>query len=106
MITLCPWCRRGALRTREPIPLWTQGCITLLGDAAHATLPFLAQGAVHAIEDGMVLSRCLEAVPAEGIQQALARDEAARIERTSRMVRGAMANTDRFHSRELATEES
>ncbi len=91
---------------REPIARWTQGRISLLGDAAHATLPFLAQGAVHSIEDGMVLSRCLEAASASGVPAALARYEAVRIERTSRMVRGATANTDRFHSRELATEAS
>ncbi|MBN9426689.1 MAG: FAD-dependent monooxygenase [Burkholderiales bacterium] len=97
---------KWALMQREPIARWTQGRISLLGDAAHATLPFLAQGAVHSIEDGMVLSRCLEAASASGVPAALARYEAVRIERTSRMVRGATANTDRFHSRELATEAS
>jgi len=53
-----------------------------------------------------VLSRCLEAATVAQVPAALARYEAARIERTSRMVRGATANTDRFHSRELANEES
>jgi salicylate hydroxylase len=97
---------KWALMQRDPIPRWTNGRITLMGDAAHATLPFLAQGAVHSIEDGMVLSRCLEGVALADIPAALSRYEAARIERTSRMVRGATANTERFHSRELATEES
>ncbi|MDZ4130985.1 MAG: FAD-dependent monooxygenase [Hydrogenophaga sp.] len=91
---------------RDPIPAWTQGRITLLGDAAHATLPFLAQGAVHSIEDGMVLARCLEGQTTEQAAAALQRYESARIDRTSRMVRGATANTERFHSRELATEVS
>ena len=75
--------------------------MSLLGDACHATLPFLAQGAVHSIEDGVVLARALDAY-ADPVE-ALARYEAARIERTSRMVRGATANTDRFHSQELAS---
>ena len=106
MIKRSPRLIKWALMQRDPIPRWTQGRISLLGDAAHATLPFLAQGAVHSIEDGMVLARCLEGVDTSGVAVALARYEAARIERTSRMVRGATANTERFHSRELATEAS
>lgn len=106
MIKRSPRLIKWALMQRDPIPRWTQGRISLLGDAAHATLPFLAQGAVHSIEDGMVLSRCLEGVDTADVAGALARYEAARIERTSRMVRGATANTERFHSPELATEES
>ena len=89
---------------REPIPKWTSGRVSLLGDAAHATLPFLAQGAVTSIEDGVVLARCLEHYAADW-PLALQKFEDARIERTSRMVRGATANTGRFHSAELATEE-
>jgi salicylate hydroxylase len=105
MIRHSPRLLKWALMCRDPIPAWTQGRISLLGDAAHATLPFLAQGAVHSIEDGMVLARCLEGVRSEQIPAALKRYEAARIERTSKMVRGATANTERFHSKELATEE-
>jgi len=104
LIRNSPRLLKWALAQRDPIPAWTQGRISLLGDAAHATLPFLAQGAVHSIEDGMVLARCLEGVDASGVPVALQRYEAARIGRTSRMVRGATANTERFHSRELATE--
>ncbi len=106
MIKLCRSLLKWPLMQRDPIPQWTQGRISLLGDAAHATLPFLAQGAVHSIEDGMVLSRCLEGVAAADLPAALARYEAARIERTSRMVRGATANTERFHSEQLRTEAS
>jgi len=106
MIRLAPSLLKWALARRDPIPQWTQGRATLLGDAAHATLPFLAQGAVHSIEDGMVLARCLEGVAAADVPAALHRYEAARITRTSKMVRGATANTERFHSPELANEES
>lgn len=106
MIRNAPELLKWALMVRDPIPRWTQGRITLLGDAAHATLPFLAQGAVHSIEDGMVLARCLEGVATDAVPDALMRYEKARIERTSRMVRGATANTRLFHSPELATEAS
>jgi salicylate hydroxylase len=106
MIKLSPQLLKWALMQRDPIPQWTQGRISLLGDAAHATLPFLAQGAVHSIEDGTVLARCLESVAVEDLPTALQRYERARIERTSKMVRGATANTVRFHSPELATEVS
>lgn len=106
MIRLSPQLLKWALMKRDPIPQWTRGRISLLGDAAHATLPFLAQGAVHSIEDGTVLARCLENVEAADVPAALQRYERARIERTSKMVRGATANTVRFHSPELATEES
>src|SRR5687768_16370092 len=78
MIRSAPQLLKWALMVREPIARWTQGRITLLGDAAHATLPFLAQGAVHSIEDGMVLSRCLEGVAAGEVPQALQRYEKAR----------------------------
>jgi salicylate hydroxylase len=104
MIRSSPKLFKWALMAREPIPRWTVDRITLLGDACHPTLPFLAQGAVTAIEDGVVLARCLEQFGAD-VPLAFRRYEAARIERTSRMVRGATANTGRFHSAELATEE-
>lgn len=103
LIDLSPSLSKWALVRWEPIEHWTQGRISLLGDAAHATLPFLAQGAVHSIEDGIVLARCLSTYgdPVE----ALKRYEAARVERTGKMVRGATDNTGRFHAPELATAE-
>ena len=103
-IRLSPRLLKWALVRRDPIQQWSQGRVSLLGDACHATLPFLAQGAVHSIEDGLVLARALEQYSDPA--RALSRYETARIERTSRMVRGATANTDRFHSRELATPET
>lgn len=104
MIRLSPSLFKWALMQREPIPKWTQGRVTLLGDAAHATLPFLAQGAVQSIEDGVVLARCLDKY-VDDLSLAFDKFEKARIERTSKMVRGATANTGRFHSAELETEE-
>ena len=90
---------KWALMHRPPLPQWSVGRVSLLGDACHSTLPFLAQGAVMAIEDGFILARALDAAaePAE----ALRRYETARRERTRRMVEGAAANTKRFHNPEL-----
>lgn len=105
MIRLSPQLMKWALVSGEPITQWGQGRISLLGDACHATLPFLAQGAVHSIEDGLVLARALEAYP-DNPQRALERYEEVRIDRTSRMVRGATSNTGRFHAPELAEPET
>ncbi|SCZ47318.1 MULTISPECIES: FAD-dependent oxidoreductase [unclassified Pseudomonas] len=92
---------KWALLSRQPMENWTLGRATLLGDACHPTLPFLAQGAVMALEDGVVLARCLAAHrndPATG----LLRYQALRLERTSRIVRGSAANGERFHNSLLA----
>jgi salicylate hydroxylase len=90
---------KWAMLGREPLEHWSVGRVTLLGDACHPTLPFLAQGANMAIEDGMVLARCLDAFD---IPQALRRYEAARLERTSRIVRGSLENASRYHNPQLA----
>lgn len=91
---------KWALFVREPMERWSAGRATLLGDACHATLPFLAQGANHAIEDGLVLARAIDAY--DDVEQALKRYESARIDRTARMMRGSAANTARFHNPKLA----
>ena len=103
LIDLAPSLSKWALVRWDPIKNWSSGRVTLMGDAAHATLPFLAQGAVHSIEDGIVLARALESY-GDAPDEALKRYEDARIDRTTRMVLGATANTGRFHAPELATE--
>ena len=50
---------KWALMARSAMTRWSEGRVTLLGDACHAALPFLAQGAAMAIEDAYVLARCL-----------------------------------------------
>lgn len=92
---------KWALLSRQPMSRWTIGRTTLLGDACHPTLPFLAQGAVMALEDGIVLARCL-AANADHPEAALARYEALRMERTSRIVLGSAAAGARFHNPLLA----
>ena len=93
---------KWALMVRAPLERWTVGRVTLLGDAAHSMLPFLAQGAIMAIEDGYILARCLAQY---GVEEALKRYERARIERTRRTVEGSAANIHRFHNPVLADPE-
>lgn len=93
---------KWALMVRPPLERWSVGRVSLLGDAAHSMLPFLAQGAVMAIEDGLMLARCIEAFePLEALQ----RFERARLTRTTRVVEGAAANIGRFHNPLLADPE-
>ncbi len=92
---------KWALIGRAPMPTWSSGRATLLGDACHPTLPFLAQGAIMAMEDAAVLARCLEAF-ASDVPGALHRYERLRLERTTRVVLGSAANTKRFHNAVLA----
>jgi salicylate hydroxylase len=92
---------KWALLGREPLPTWTQGRVTLLGDACHPTLPMLAQGANMAIEDGLVLARCIE-MESAAPQRGLVRYEKARIQRTSEIVRRSTEAARRFHNPALA----
>jgi salicylate hydroxylase len=94
---------KWALMTRAAMSRWSEGRVTLLGDACHATLPMLAQGAVMAIEDGIVLARCLAKYGADH-ETAFARYEAARLFRTTRVVDGSAENARRFHNPRLADE--
>lgn len=72
---------------------WYKGGLGLLGDAAHPTLPFMAQGACLALEDAWVLARCLEVGGAPGLK----RYQESRHARASRVVAAAAGNARRFH---------
>ncbi len=100
MIRGAPQLYKWALVGRAPMERWTQGRVTLLGDACHPMLPMLAQGAVMAMEDGLVLARALAEV--KDSAAALERYEAARKERTRRTVLGSAENAKRFHNPRLA----
>lgn len=92
---------KWAFMIREPLQDWSSGRVTLLGDAAHPTLPFLAQGAALAMEDGYVLARALHA-NRDNIVEALERYEAARVQRATAIVQGSNDNIARFHNPKLA----
>ena len=86
---------KWALFDRPPMPQWGKGRITLLGDACHPTLPFMAQGAAMAIEDGAVLAGCL-ALDGE-VPDLLQHYEALRKERTAGIQLGSRGNASMFH---------
>jgi 6-hydroxynicotinate 3-monooxygenase len=85
VLAACPSVHKRILVDREPLARWGEGNVTLLGDAAHPMTPYMAQGAAMAIEDAAVLSRCLDGMDRDGVGTALARYEATRRERTSRV---------------------
>lgn len=78
---------------RDPLPHWSKGKVSLLGDACHPMMPFMAQGAGMAIEDSVVLARCLAKVqsPAD-VAAALVSYENTRKERASRIQVGSRGN--------------
>jgi salicylate hydroxylase len=93
LLDACDEVLKTALWERDPLPAWSRGRVTLLGDSAHPMLPFMAQGAGMAVEDAIVLARALTSVAEAEIPAALLRYEAARRERTARIQLGSRANT-------------
>jgi salicylate hydroxylase len=89
---------RSALHDREPMPVWTKGRLTLLGDAAHAMLPHLGQGANQSIEDGMALATILPHADRTSAPAALVAYEKLRRERVADVQRGARKNGMRYDS--------
>ena len=85
-----------ALLDRAPLPRWSVGHVTLLGDACHPMLPFMAQGAAQAIEDGATLA-AIVARDGTNVAAALRAYEAARLPRTARIQAFATASKTRFH---------
>ena len=77
--------RRWAIFDRDPLDRWTRGRISLLGDAAHAMLPFFAQGAAQAVEDAAVLAGCLAGATPGAVPAALERYEQIRRPRTTQV---------------------
>jgi len=96
---------KWAMMVRGPMPRWSEGRVTLLGDACHPTLPFLGQGGVMAIEDGYVLAACLNKHFDEP-DRALERYEDIRRERTAAVVRKAHENRQQAFSPELADKDA
>jgi salicylate hydroxylase len=88
-------CFRWALNHRLPSPRWSSARISLLGDAVHATLPYMAQGAAMAIEDAAVLARAL-ALPLP-LPAQLQTYEQHRAPRTARVVRESVEMGELYH---------
>ena len=91
---------RWALHDRPPMKQWSKGRITLLGDAAHPMLPFLAQGAAMAIEDGAVLADCISSY--KDNEKSLKNFEQIRKPRTSFVQLAARRNAKILHLSGLA----
>jgi salicylate hydroxylase len=97
MIASAETTNRWALYDRDPLPRWSVGRVTLMGDAAHAMLPYMAQGAVQSIEDAAVLAKCLEQAGAHNVDAALRRYEETRKPRASRCQEGSRRNAILYH---------
>ena len=88
--------RHWKLFDRGPDENWTRGAVTLLGDAAHPMLQYLAQGGCQALEDAMVLAECVAAHPGE-VSAALADYQGERLPRTTWVQRSARAMGEIVH---------
>lgn len=109
-------CFKWGIFDRDPRPAWSVGRVTLLGDAAHPTTPFLGQGAAMALEDGMVLARAVSETVGQGgtIADALGRYEKARVTHANAVlvasrdngIRLTTTDPDRYHEEPHRNEES
>jgi salicylate hydroxylase len=97
IITAADRTHRWALYDREPLETWSVGRVTLLGDAAHAMLPFMAQGACQAVEDAVVLARCLGDAGRDAVTEAVRRYETARKPRVWDVQRASYRNATIYH---------
>lgn len=93
LLDACDSVLKSALYEREPLPQWSVERVSLLGDACHPMLPFMAQGAGMAIEDGVVVARCLaQAQQLSDVTPALQRYATARQARTAEIQIGSRGN--------------
>ena len=92
VVAACPRVHKWAIVDRDPLPRWGEGRMVLLGDAAHPMTQYMAQGAASAMEDAVVLARCIEAEPHE-LPSAFRRYETVRRARTSRIQGTSQQNT-------------
>ena len=92
-----------ALFDRDPLPRWSEDRVVLLGDACHPMPPFQAQGAAMAIEDAIVLAKCLQA---HGVSADVRSSsyEQLRKPRTSKVLASARANMGVFHRSNALTQ--
>lgn len=100
MLTCVERCLKWKICHMDELETWTSGNLALLGDACHPTLPYQAQGAAMAVEDGAVLGILLGGLSRSGQQEQIAEIlhlyEELRKKRTTTIVRGAIANAYLF----------
>jgi salicylate hydroxylase len=89
--------KRWALFDRAPLEQWTAGRVALLGDAAHAMLPFLAQGAAQCVEDAATLADCLKSAKSDTAEPALKRYEELRRPRANRVLLLSRGREIQYH---------
>lgn len=92
VLDACDSVLKSALYVRDPLPRWFEGRCVLMGDAAHPMMPFMAQGAGQAIEDGIVLARCLADPSFASVEAALQAFQDSRLARTSQIQIGSRGN--------------
>jgi 6-hydroxynicotinate 3-monooxygenase len=90
VLKACPAASRLGINVRDPLPRWSDGPVVLLGDACHPMTPYMAQGAAMAMEDAVVLARCLEG--GAPLDVAFRQFERTRLDRTSLVQAGSAAN--------------
>lgn len=93
LLDACDEVLKTALYERDPLPFWSRGAMTLLGDACHPMMPFMAQGAGQAIEDAVVLAPHLQNLnDTAHIAHALLAYQQVRLQRTSQIQIGSRGN--------------
>lgn len=91
VLAACQRVHKWALFERDPLPRWSRGPVTLLGDACHPMMPYMAQGGASALEDAAILARCLDAM--SDPEDAFLSYEAMRLQRTARLQMTSRENT-------------
>jgi salicylate hydroxylase len=97
LIVLATQTKRWALFDRAPLEQWSAGRVALLGDAAHAMLPFLAQGAAQCVEDAVTLADCLKSAASDVVETALKRYEELRRPRANRVLLMSRGREIQYH---------
>jgi salicylate hydroxylase len=90
--------RRFIIRHRHPVENWTQGAVTLLGDAAHPMVQYIAQGAAQALEDALALAQCAHEARGD-FRAAFRRYQDIRLVRATRVQVSSLLMDRIYHAR-------
>jgi salicylate hydroxylase len=96
VLAISPHWQKWAASDLTPLASWSRNRTTLIGDAAHAALPYLAQGAAMALEDAVTLARCT--MRADTIAEAFTAYESLRKPRTSRIATASLNLSRAYHA--------